>query len=92
MFNGPLLTAGKAGHMLGSNERPPVKIAITMDELLRVCGPIVESFPCNKRRDPVERALLTQLGDPVVAREVREGAPSRIAGERPIRPNAKMVW
>ena len=70
----------------------PMKIQLTMDELLRAAGSMVESHPSMKRRDPVERELLIRLGDEQALRERKDGAPNRKAGERPVRPNRKMVW
>jgi hypothetical protein len=57
-----------------------MKNRFTIDELIAAWGPIVQSLPANKPRDPKERELLLRLGDPVVLRE--DPSMTRIAGER----------
>jgi len=57
-----------------------MKTKITIDELIEVYGPVIRSLPSGKPRDPVERALLARLGDPMVARE-SDGL-IRTAGQR----------
>lgn len=78
--------------LLVVHRNSPMKIQLTMDALLRAAGSIMESYPSMKRRDPVEREFLVRLGDAQALRELRDGAPNRIAGERSVRPNSNMVW
>jgi hypothetical protein len=61
-----------------------VKRGLTIGDLIAAYGPSILANPSNKRRDPVERELLLQLGDPIVARE--DPALTKIAGERPKSP------
>jgi hypothetical protein len=59
---------------------------LTLAQVVAVLGPAAQSRPSRKPRDPLERNLLQQAGDPSVAREdprlVRE------AGTRPTRSNS----
>lgn len=57
-----------------------MKIRFTVDDLIAAWGPVVQSLPANKPRDPKERELLLRLGDAVVERE--DPTMTRIAGER----------
>lgn len=66
--------------ILDSSEGNPMKINVTVDELIAAWGPKIRSMPSTKPRDPVERELLRRLGDPNVARE--NDACPKTAGER----------
>lgn len=59
---------------------------LTLESVVAVLEPIVRAHPSRKPRDPVERALLLQAGDPAVLRE--DPLLTRVAGERPTRANS----
>lgn len=65
-----------------------MKTGLTIDDLIAAYGPTIRSMPSNKPRDPMERELLRQLGDPTVSREKDEL--TRPAGERPTKENARI--
>lgn len=61
-------------------------MALTLQQVLAVLGPAVQARASRKPRDPVERGLLRQSGDPAVLRE--DPARIRKAGGRPTRANS----
>ena len=61
-------------------------MALTLQQVLTVLGPAAQARPSRKPRDPAERDLLIQAGDPAVQRE--DAARMRKAGERPTRANS----
>ena len=62
-----------------------MKKGLTIDDLIAAYGPSIRANPSNKRREPVERELLRQLGDPNVERE--DETLTKVAGERPTPEN-----
>ncbi|GLH68218.1 hypothetical protein GETHED_25820 [Geothrix edaphica] len=64
-----------------------MKAGLTIDDLIAAYGPTIRSMPSGKPRDPMERELLRQLGDPTIGREKDEL--TRHAGERPTNENAR---
>lgn len=61
-------------------------MALTLRQVLAVLGPAAQARATRKPRDPVERDLLLQAGDPTVLRE--DPQRTRKAGERPTRANS----
>lgn len=59
---------------------------LTLRDVIETLGPAVLAAPSCKPRDPVERALLKRIGDPVVGRE--DDSLTKVAGERATRANA----
>lgn len=59
---------------------------LTLENVVAALEPFVRALPSRKPRDPAERALLIQAGDPVVLRE--DPQLTRVAGERPTRANS----
>ena len=66
-----------------------MKPGLTIDELISIYGPIIRALPSNQPRDPVERRLLKELGDPSVQRESDDL--TRVAGERPTSQNTRVA-
>lgn len=56
-----------------------------LDQFISALEAALRGRPSRKPRDPVERALLLEAGDPIAARE--DPSLLREAGERPCRAN-----
>jgi len=66
-----------------------MKPGLTIDDLISIYGPMIRTLPSNKPRDPIERRLLQELGDPNVRRESDDL--TRVAGERPTSQNTRVA-